>query len=176
MKKKNSTLRNIPFRNYILTVLMFIAVVLITLYLFKWYQVKTEEKISKSYLIENNLVTSAITTFEELNDVLTENSSRLMLYISYRNDKDIYNIESNYKKIFKKYNLQEIFTLFDITNIKQDNKNYKKLINDFLDINVSGYPVVIYYEDGQISSYKKITSSKDLENLIKKYKIEKNSH
>lgn len=176
MKKKNSTLRNIPFRNYILTVLMFIAVVLITLYLFKWYQVKTEEKISKSYLIENNLVTSAITTFEELNDVLTENSSRLMLYISYRNDKDIYNIESNYKKIFKKYNLQEVFTLFDITNIKQDNKNYKKLINDFLDINVSGYPVVIYYEDGQISSYKKITSSKDLENLIKKYKIEKNSH
>lgn len=176
MKTQKTSVRTIPFRNYILTVLMFIAVILITLYLFKWYQVKNEEKISKSYLVENNLITSAVTTFEELNDVLTENSSRLILYISYRNDNKIYNLEKGYKKLFKEYKLEELFTLFDITNIKEDNVNYNKLINDFLDINVTGYPVVVYYENGQISSYKKINSSKDLEKLIKKYNIEKNSH
>ena len=172
-KKKN--LRKIPFKNYVLTALIFVAVIFITLYLFKWYQVKNEEKISTSYLVENNLTTSVIKSFEELQDGLAENSSRLILYISYRNDKGIYNIEKNYKKYFKKYNIQEIFTLFDITDIKEDNKNYTKQINDILDINVNGYPVVIYYEDGQISSYKKIKNSKDFESVIKKANVEKNS-
>ena len=176
MKTKKNTMKVIPFKNYILMLLMFIAVVLIALYLFKWYQVKSDEKVSKSYLIKNNLVTNSVTTFEELDDVLTENSSRLILYISYRNSHRIYNIEKKYKDLFQDYNLQEIFTLFDITNIKEDNKNYNKLINDFLDINVTGYPVVIYFENGQISSYKKINSYKDLERIIKKYNIEKNSH
>ena len=174
MKKQNN-LRKVPLRNYALAILMFIAVVLITLYLFKWYQVKNKERIATSYLVENNLITSEIKTFEELNDVLAENSSRLILYISYRNDKDIYNIEKNYKKIFKNYNIQEIFTLFDITDIKEDNKDYKKMINEFLDINVNGFPVIIYYEDGQIISYKKIKNSKDFESVIKKINIEKNS-
>lgn len=172
-KKKN--LRKIPFKNYVLTALMFVAVIFITLYLFKWYQVKNEEKISTSYLVENNLTTSVIKSFEELQDVLAENSSRLILYISYRNDKHIYSIEKNYKKYFKKYNIQEIFTLFDITDIKENNKDYDKKINDILDINVNGYPVVIYYEDGQISSYKKIKNSKDFESIIKKTNVEKNS-
>ena len=176
MKTKKNTMKVILFKNDILMLLMFIAVVLIALYLFKWYQVKSDEKVSKSYLIKNNLVTNSVTTFEELDDVLTENSSRLILYISYRNSHKIYNIEKKYKDLFQDYNLQEIFTLFDITNIKEDNKNYNKLINDFLDINVTGYPVVIYFENGQISSYKKINSYKDLERIIKKYNIEKNSH
>ena len=78
MKKQNN-LRKVPLRNYALAVLMFIAVVLITLYLFKWYQVKNKERIATSYLVENNLITSEIKTFEELNDVLAENSSRLIL-------------------------------------------------------------------------------------------------
>ena len=75
----------------------------------------------------------------------------------------------------QKYNIQEIFTLFDITDIKESNKNYTKQINDILDINVNGYPVIIYYEDGQISSYKRIKNSKDFESVIKKTNVEKNS-
>ena len=49
------------------------------------------------------------------------------------------------------------------------------MINEFLDINVNGFPVIIYYEDGQIISYKKIKNSKDFESVIKKINIEKNS-
>ena len=68
-----------------------------------------------------------------------------------------------------------MFYLFDITDIKNSNKNYKNLINNYLDIDVNGYPVIIYYEDNQITSYKKINSSKDLEKFLKKINIEKNS-
>lgn len=165
----------IPFKNYIIVILMFIAVILITLYLFKWYQVKKDEKISQSYLVEKNLITNQTSSIDELKNVLTENSSRLLLYISYRNSSRIYNIEKKYESIFKKYSINDIFYLFDITDIKNQNKNYKNLINNYLDINVNGYPVIIYYEDGQINSYKKINSVKDLENFIEKIKNEKNS-
>lgn len=174
MKENKESVRYIPIKNYILLILMFIAVTLITLYLFKWYQVKKDERISQSYLIENNLVTNETSSIEELKNVLADNS-RLILYISYRNSNKIYNLEKEYKDIFKKYNLNNMFYLFDITDIKNSNKNYKNLINNYLDIDVNGYPVIIYYEDNQITSYKKINSSKDLEKFLKKINIEKNS-
>lgn len=170
--EENNT-RYVPIKNYVLIVLMFIAVILITLYLFKWYHVKKDEKISKSYLVENNLITNQTNSIDELKNVLTENSSRLLLYISYRNSNKIYNIEKEYDDIFKKYNVNDIFYLFDVTDIKNNNKNYKEYINEYLDINVDSYPVIIYYEDGQINSYKKINSYKELDKFIKKIVNEK---
>lgn len=175
METKEETQRNIPLKNYIIIIIMFIAVILITLYVFKWYQIKKDEKVSQNYLVEKNLITNQTNKIDELNNVITENSSRLLLYISYRNSYKIYNMEQKYDYIFKDYNLSDIFYLFDITDIKANNKNYKNLINKYLDINVDNYPVIIYYEDGQISSYKKITSHKDLLQFIKKIGIEKNS-
>jgi len=168
MKTNDENTRYIPIKNYILVILMFIAIILITLYLFKWYQVKKDEKISQSYLIENKLVNNQTSSIEELKNVITENSSRLLLYISYRNSNKIYNIEKKYDDVFKKYNISDIFYLFDITNIKENNKDYNNIVNNYLDINVNGYPVIIYYEDGQINSYKKINSSKDLDKFINK--------
>lgn len=173
MQTNEENTRYIPVKNYILVVLMFLAVILITLYLFKWYQVKSSEKTAQSYLVENKLVVNQTSSIDELKNVITENSSRLLLYISYRNSSKIYNIEKKYDHIFKDYNISDIFYLFDITDIKENNKNYKNYINNYLDINVSDYPVIIFYEDGQINSYKKIKSHKDLEKFIKK--IDKNS-
>lgn len=171
MKKKTNT-RYIPTRNYLIAALMFIAVILITLYVFKWYQVKVNEKISKSYLVENNLVINQVTSIDELDQVLNESPNRLLLYISYRNDRDIYNIEKKYNKLFKKYNIQDLFYLYDITDYKKNNNAFNALLNKKLDIEVTGYPVAIYYESGQIVSYKKISNVSDLENLIKKYNID----
>lgn len=168
MKTKEENTRYIPIKNYVLVFLMFAAVILITLYLFKWYQVKKNEKVSQSYLIEKKLINNQTSSIQELKNVLTENSSRLLLYVSYRNSNRIYNIEKKYDYIFKKYNISDIFYLFDITDIKENNKNYNNIINNYLDINVNNYPVIIYYEDGQINSYKKIKSSKDLEKFIDK--------
>ena len=175
METNNENTRYIPLKNYILVILMFAAVILITLYLFKWYQVKKDEKVSRSYLIYNKLIINQTNSFKELENVLTENSSRLLLYVSYRNSNRIYNIEKKYDPIFKKYNISDIFYLFDITSIKESHKNYKNLVNKYLDINVNDYPVIIYYEDGQINSYKKIKSYKDLDKFIDKIYNEKNS-
>ena len=175
MEPNEENIRYIPITNYLLAGLMILAIILISLYVFKWYQVKQDEKISQSYLVEKNIITNQISSFDELKGIITENSSRLLLYISYTNSHKIYNLEKKYDDIFQKYNITDIFYFFDITNIKKEHKNYTNLINNSLDINVNGYPVIIYYEDGQINSYKRIKNVKDLENFIKKNNIEKNS-
>ena len=174
MKNEEQSTRYIPIKNYLIIILIATAIILMTLYIFKWYQIKKYEKVSQSYLIEKNLITNQTNNFDELKEVLNDNQ-RLLLYISYTNSYKIYNLEKSFDKIFKEYNLNEIFYLFNITNIKKDNSNYKDLINNYLDINVDNYPVIIYYENGEINSYKTINSSKDLEKFIKKIDIEKNS-
>ena len=174
MKNEEQSTRYIPFRNYLVIAIIAVAIILITLYIFKWYQIKKDEKVSQSYLIEQNLITNQTNNIDELKEVLNDNS-RLLLYISYTNSYKIYNLEKDYDKIFKEYNLNEIFYLFDITDIKNNSRDYKNLINNYLDINVDSYPVIIYYENGEINSYKKISSSKDLEKFIKKLDIDKNS-
>lgn len=174
MKNEEQSTRYIPIKNYLIIILIATAIILMTLYIFKWYQIKKYEKVSQSYLIEKNLITNQTNNFDELKEVLNDNQ-RLLLYISYTNSYKIYNLEKNFDKVFKEYNLNEIFYLFNITNIKKDNSNYKDLINNYLDINVDNYPVIIYYENGEINSYKTINSSKDLEKFIKKIDIEKNS-
>lgn len=161
------------FKNYLIAIFMILITLLICFYLLKWYQIKKDEKASESYLIKNNLITNQITNLDELKDIITENSSKLLLYVSYLNSSRIYNIENDYKDIFRKYDIEDIFYLFDITNIKDNNSNYKNIINNSLDINVNKFPVIIYYEDGVISSYKTIKSSKDLDKFLSKNNIEK---
>ena len=46
MKKKIKTeTRKVPFKNYVITAFMFVGAILLTLYIFKWYQVKMDEKL-----------------------------------------------------------------------------------------------------------------------------------
>lgn len=173
-KKKKST-RKIPFRNYVLTLLMFIGVVLVSLYIYKWYEIKKYERLSRSYLVEKNVITNKINTLEELDAVLKEAPSNLILYITYRNDLDVYNVERKITKTLKKYNIQDMIYLFDITDLMNNDNHFIDKLNKKLDINVTKFPVYIYYEDSVISSYKNIENKKDLINLFEKYNIEKNS-
>lgn len=171
--EENKNLREVPFKNYLLLILIFIAIVLIALYLFKLYKVKNEERLSESYLVKNNLVSNKINNIQELKEVLNESPSKLVLYITYHNSNNIYKIEKELGNIFKDYDISDIFYIFDITTIKDKVKNYSDVIDETLDINVSGFPVIVYYEDGQIVSYKKINSNKDVNTFFEKNNIEK---
>jgi len=172
---ENKELRSIPFKNYVILTLIFIAIVLMTLYLFKWYQIKKEEQTSDCYIIEKNLTQNEIKSLQEFKQVLSETPSKFVLYITYHNSSRIYNIEKKFDTLFKEYNISNSFYVFDITDMKSNMKNYKKILNEELDINVNGYPVIIFYEDGQIVSYKKISSYKDIKKILEKYDFEKNS-
>ena len=167
--------RSVPFKNYVILTLIFIAVVLMTLYLFKWYQIKKEEQTSDSYIIEKNLTQNQIKSLQDLKQVLSETPSKFVVYITYHNSSRIYNIEKKFDSLFKDYNIANSFYVFDITDLKNNMKDYNKILNDELDINVTGYPVIIFYEEGQIVSYKKISSFKDIKKILEKYDFEKNS-
>jgi len=172
---ENNEIKNVPFKNYVILILIFIAIILMTLYLFKWYQIKKAEQTSDCYILEKNLTQNEIKSMKEFKQVLSESPSKFILYITYHNSSYIYNIEKRFDKLFKDYNLSNSFYVFDITDFKTSNKKYNKILNEELDINVNGYPVVVFYEDGQIVSYKKIKSYKDIERILEKYDFEKNS-
>jgi len=167
--------KEVPFKNYLLLILMIVAVVLITLYIFKFYKVKNEERLSESYLVKENLVSNKINNIQELKEVLNESPSKLVLYITYHNSSKIYKIEKELKDIFNQYNLTDIFYIFDITSIKDKVNDYADIIDETLDINVVDFPAIVYYEDGQIVSYKKINNVKDVKTFFEKNNIEKNS-
>ena len=81
--------RKIPTKNYIIALFVMLGIVFITFYIFQWYDVYNNEKITKSYLVSSNLISNEITSLDELQDVLSEAPSEYFLYISYTNDENI---------------------------------------------------------------------------------------
>jgi len=169
MKNKNES---ISLKDYVLILLMLIAAVFIVIYVYKYYQYKKDNHTKTSYLIEHNLVTNSVNNLSELKQVLSESPSKLVLYISYHSKKT-YDIEKKLEKELIKYNIQDNFYIFDITNMKEKSHKYADVINDSLDINVTDFPVIVYYEDGQIVSYKRIKNYKEIINVLKKYGFDK---
>ena len=175
MKKEKIKEKNaVSIKDYALILLMLIAAILISIYVYNYYQYKKDNHNKESYLSEHNLVTNRVNSLSELKQVLNESPSRLILYITYHSKKT-YDIEKKLEKELAKYDVQDNLYIFDITKMKEKSDKYGDVINDSLDINVTGFPVIVYYEDGQIVSYKKIKNYKDIINIFKKYNFEKYS-
>lgn len=165
--------KNIELRKNIIIILITIALLLIFVYLINYIIFKNKERLSESYLVRNNTVINQINNVSELKQVLKESPNKLILYVTYHNSNKIYKIEKKISDEINKYDVQDIMYIFDFTSIKEKVDNYALLINDALDINVTKFPVVVYYENGQIASYKVINNKDDITNLFNKYNIEK---
>ena len=136
-------------KKYLIALCLFVGIILVTIYIFKWYQVFNTEKIKESYLISSGTITNEISSLSELSDVLSETPDEYFLYISYTNDKNIYDMEVNLKKIIQKYELQDKFYYLNIDEIKK-NDGYVEEINSALNLNqerVSSIPTILYYKD-----------------------------
>ena len=108
--KKNE--KKIAPKRYVIALVLFIGVILLTIYIFKWYQVFNEKKITKSYLVSSHVISNEINSIDELSSVFTEAPSEYFLYIGYTNDKNVYDMEVGLKKIIRKYELQDQFYYF----------------------------------------------------------------
>ena len=56
MAKVNKSERFIPIKNYIISIGIVIAAVLLTIYGFSWYNVLKENKVSTSYLVKEKII------------------------------------------------------------------------------------------------------------------------
>ncbi len=174
--------RKIPSKNYVIAVLVFIGVILFTIYLFKWYQVVNNEKITKSYLISSNVISNEINSLDELSDVFSEAPSEYFLYIGYTNDKNVYDMEVDLKKIINKYDLRDKFYYLNVDSLKE-NEGFIEEINSALALDkekITSIPTILYYKDHSLVAggiiHKEANSlmqASDFEQLLETMEIEK---
>jgi len=146
---KSKKEEKISMKNYIYSVL--ILVVLLTLYVFKWYQVKKEERLLKGYLVASNTVTNITNSLDTLNQIRQEAPSSYFIYLSYTESEDIYNFEKELKRVIDKYKLNDSFYYVDLTELKRNNDNYLEEIKKSLEIdNLDNIPAIIYVYEGVI--------------------------
>jgi hypothetical protein len=171
--------RYIPLKNYFIAALTIIIILFLSLYFYKWYKVYQEEQTRESYLIKTNTISMQISNIDDIETILSEAPSDYFIYISYTHSIDVLNLEKKLKNIIDDYGINDIVYYIDVTKNKND-IDYLNEINSKLHTNnITNLPAIIYVKDGQIQdeniiqSNKKIISSYQLEQLLKKNDIEK---
>ncbi len=172
--------KKIDSKNYIIALAILLGAILLVLYIFKWYQVKEEEKLMTSYLISSNTVDSSINDLNSLSQIRQEAPSSYFIYLGYTKDEDVYNLEKGLKRLIDKYKLNDIFYYVDLTKLKESDNNYLETIEKSLDIkDLEQIPAIIYVRNGEILDTNILdgvngTSLKadDLEELLDIYEFE----
>ena len=171
----------VALKNYIYAGLILVGGILLVQYIFKWVEVKNEEKLMTSYLISSNTINSSIDDLNTLEQILKETSSSYFIYFGYTKDENVYNFEKKLKRIIDNYNLSDNFYYVDLTDIKEKNNNYLEDIKNKLKINnLDRVPAIIYVKDGVTQKENildgidnSMIKAEDLENLLEIYEFDK---
>ena len=168
--KKN---KYIPTKNYILTLLLIIGIIFLVIYITKWHEIKDTENLNSHYLITTNTISLEIKEYNEIDSIITEAPSYYFIFLGETNNSDVYKLEKNIKSTIEKYDLENNFYLFDITNMKKDNNNYLDLINKKFNLTgknkITKIPTIMYFENNKFINT--VDNKDDLINLIKLFKI-----
>ena len=164
--------KSISTKKYIVALCVGIGIIFIALYINKWNQVKELEKYLNSYLISTNTISLEMNDINQIDSVLSETPNYYFVYISYTKDKNVFNLEKKLKPLIDDYNLQNNFYYINVTDIKVNNKNYKKDIANELNVSekvINKVPVILYFKEGSL--IKSVTNAKDFENLLKEQNV-----
>ena len=115
--------REVPLKNYIIGLLIIIAVFLVTWYAKKTYEISMQNKLSQSVL---SRVVGEI-KYDETDNVLLEKSANYFIYISYANDKKTYDLEKQIKSTISKYEIQDNFYYLNVTDEMEKDNFIEKL-------------------------------------------------
>ncbi len=179
VSKKVET-KNIGFKNYLYAFLILVGGIVFIFLSFKWYQLKTEEKLMKSYLITSNTIVTTISDLDEFNHIMQEAPSSYFIYLSYTGDKNVYEMEKDLKLVIDKYNINDIFYYIDVTELKENDQNYLNKIKETLNISdLEKVPAVVYVNEGEILNRNVLDGVKgtdfkaeDLESLLEIYEYD----
>ena len=179
MSPKNAKKKKIEPVNYFYALLILVGCVLLVLYIFKWYDVKQEEKLMNSYLITSNTIQNNVEDLNSLNLIRQEAPSSYFIYLSYHGDEKVYELEKKLKPIIDKYDLNDLFYYVDLTKLKEED-GYLDKVNDALDVkDIENIPAIIYVNEGKINkkdildgTSDSILSVNDLEDLLELYEFD----
>lgn len=163
--KKNE--RVIPKKNYLYLVVMIVLVILVTFFIFEMNKKYHERKLESSYL--SGYVSEV--NVSDLNNILTEPSSELFILVTKTGSEEVYELETELKKVIKSRDLRDNFIYIDYTN---EEDNIEEL-NKILGSDIKTIPAMVYYKDGEyvktIDSSASILNSGDFEKLLDEYEV-----
>lgn len=144
-KKINLTNKHILIIAGVVVLILFVG-----LYIYKWQQVKTEEKYMTSYLLDTGTVSLEIKNLDEVSQILTEAPNEYFILITYTGEKATYELEENIKKIIDDEKLNDVFYYLNVENIRNEDNYITRLNNAFNTEKIKNVPVILYYKDGKI--------------------------
>lgn len=163
--KKND--RVIPKKNYFYLIIMIVAVVFVTFMIFEINKDYQNRKLETSYL--ENYISEV--KLEDLKNILTEPSSELFILVTKTNDEAVYNLESDLKKVIKRYDLRDNFIYIDYTK----NENNLNELNNVFGSELKTIPALLYFKNGElaksIDSSIDMLNSTDLEQILDEYEV-----
>lgn len=151
--------RKIPPQNYLILILIFIAVVIGLLYFFELNQAREDELVSKSFLISSSTTNLIINTLDELESTLNEVPYDFFIFTGYTGSIEEYEIELELKPVIDDYNLYDKFYYLNITDLIED-ENFLNDLSNILDTNITSVPTIIYVSNDKVAN--KVTAGDDL--------------
>lgn len=166
--------KEIPSKNYYIVIIVTILVVLLMIFIKSFYTNYTSSKLSES--IFSNQVINQI-NIDDFDYVLPEISESI-IFVSYSNNNEIYNMEKKLYKELEKNNQLDNIIFLDVSNYLNNNEYIKILKSKFSNIEneINSAPMFIYIKDGvaveAMSSELKMVDYKIYKKMIDKYGIE----
>lgn len=177
-KKKNY----VPTKNYFITFIICAMAILLTYYLFSWYNVYQTKKYNESYLLSSKTVSLEVNDLNEIETTFKESPNEYFIFIGYLNDEDEYKFEKSLKKVIDSYDLNDLFYYIDATELKEDS-DYLNKLNDSLKLEetkLASIPAIIYIKNGEVvkdgiltKENANFTNASDFEKLLEMYEFKK---
>ena len=150
-----------------------LLIIFLILYFFKWHQVNEESKYINSYLLTSKTISQEMNDLNEIDNVLLETPDYYFVYISYTEDKKVYNNEKKLKPLIEEYDLQDKFYFINVTDIKKNNANYLEDIASKLNISktkIPKVPIILFFKDNTLVG-DGVYNAKDFEKLLEENDI-----
>ena len=167
--------KEIPYKNYIILVLVFLMTILVTFYVRDWYNT------TKVYYSQNSVMTKVVKEIksEEISNYILENQ-RFILYVSSGQNSQIKDFEDEFKNLIQNLDINDdvLYMNLDGVNtgsfydlLKNNYSSNAKLKNQIVSSDSSLY----LFTDGKIVNVLNNVSDysiKRLENIIKSWGLD----
>ena len=167
--------KEIPYKNYIILILVFLMTILVTFYVRDWYNT------TKVYYAQNSVMTKVVKEIksEEISNYILENQ-RFILYVSSGQNSQIKDFEDEFKNLIQNLDINDdvLYMNLDGVNtgsfydlLKNNYSSNAKLKNQIVSSDSSLY----LFTDGKIVNVLNNVSDysiKRLENIIKSWGLD----
>ena len=167
--------KEIPYKNYIILVLVFLMTILVTFYVRDWYNT------TKVYYAQNSVMTKVVKEIksEEISNYILENQ-RFILYVSSGQNSQIKEFEDEFKNLIQNLDINDDVLYMNLDGVNMESfydllkNNYSsnaKLKNQIVSSDSSLY----LFTDGKIVNVLNNVSDysiKRLENIIKSWGLD----